>query len=117
MIKIDYNPIKENWITGDGTRTVQQMCMENAYKQLINQMEFMFIQGLSQKGFEFKHKYQLEQFIKEHCSSTDNLTFKVKTYYVGNIPFLKHYYGMSTEIIHSERSITMSVDYGSYSFI
>ena len=59
---------------------------------LNKKLEDYIIKGLNRKGFEFKHKLELEAFIKERCRCDNNIELKEKVYYVDNIPFFLHNY-------------------------
>ena len=59
---------------------------------LNKKLEDYVIEGLKMKGFEFKHKIELEEFVKERCRCEDNIDLKQKIYYVDNIPFFLHNY-------------------------
>ena len=69
--------------------------------ELNKQLEDAFIDGLKRKGFEFKHRFELEVFVKEHCRSEDYVQSKQRVYFVDDIPFLLHNY--KTEIITDPR--------------
>ncbi|SEC46839.1 hypothetical protein SAMN04489761_3077 [Tenacibaculum sp. MAR_2009_124] len=64
---------------------------------LNKQLDDSVIEGLKRKGFEFKHHFELEAFIKERCRCEDNTELKERVYYVDNIPFFLHNY--KSEII------------------
>ena len=64
---------------------------------LNKQLEDSVVEGLKRKGFEFKHKIELEAFVKERCRCEDNVDLKERVYYVDDIPFFLHNY--KSEII------------------
>jgi len=86
-------------------------------KDLNNQLDSCFIEGLKRKGFEFETKPELEQFIIEHCRCEDNVDFKERVYYVDYIPFFLHRYEVGVETITEDRKITMSANYGSFAYL
>ena len=59
---------------------------------LNKQLEDYVIEGLKRKGFEFKHKNELETFVKERCKCEDDVDLKERVYYVDDIPFFLHNY-------------------------
>ena len=56
-------------------------------KSLNDKLEEYFIEGLRLKGFEFKSKVELEEFIKSNCGCEDYADIKQRTYFVNNVPF------------------------------
>jgi hypothetical protein len=86
---------------------------------LINNLESYFIEGLKRKGFEFKHKIGLEEFVRERCRCEDNVDSKEKVYYVDNIPFFLHNY--KSELLNmpsiKDREFKITVNLGSYSYL
>ncbi len=52
--------------------------------ELNKQLENLIIEGLKRKGFEFKHRIELEAFVKERCRYEDNVDLKEKFYYEDN---------------------------------
>lgn len=85
---------------------------------LANQLEDLFIQGLKNKGFEFKNKIELENFIKTRCRKEDYIEFKKHIYYIDEIPFLVHYYEVIFEpITEDNNGIKMTANYGKYAFL
>ena len=64
---------------------------------LNKKLEDYVIEGLKRKGFEFKHKIELEAFVKDRCRCEDNIDLNEKVYYVDDIPFFLHNY--KSEII------------------
>lgn len=62
------------------------------------QMDDIIIEGLKRKGFEFKNKYDLAEFIKSNCRCVENIQLKEKIYYVNDIPFFMHRYKLNIDI-------------------
>jgi len=77
------------------------------------------IEGLKRKGFEFNHKLELEEFVKERCRCDDNIDLKEKIYYVDNIPFFLHNYKIEPlkmpSITDKEYKITSNL--GTYAYL
>lgn len=97
---------------------MQYKIMNKLSENLINQLENLFIQGLKNKGFEFKNKIELENFIKKRCRKEDYIEFKKNIYYVDEIPFLIHYYEVVFEpITEYNNGIEMTANYGKYAFV
>jgi hypothetical protein len=71
--------------------------VDQLHKNLINQLEDSFIEGLKRKGFQFDTKMELEHFVKARCRCEDNLELKERVYFVDDTPFFLHNY--KSEII------------------
>ncbi len=87
--------------------------------QLDKKLEDFIIEGLKRKGFEFREKIELIQFIKSNCKCEDRIDIKQRTYFVNDIPFFLHCYEIKNEFnpITIDREIKMSVNYGSYTYL
>ena len=87
--------------------------------QLNKQLEDCIIEGLKRKGFEFKNRMELENFIKSNCRCEDRIGLKKRTYYVNDIPFFLHYYELEMDLnpITTDREVKMSANYGSYTYL
>tara|TARA_R110000796_G_scaffold70936_1_gene160989 strand:+ start:5750 stop:6106 length:357 start_codon:yes stop_codon:yes gene_type:complete len=96
-----------------------QDLMSEIFDSLKNELEDYFIVGLKRKGFDFKHKVELEAFIKEHCRCEDNVDLEVKVYYVDNMPFCLHNYKSEIlqmpSIIDGEYKVTANL--GTYTYL
>lgn len=68
---------------------------------LNRQLEDSVIEGLKRKGFKFKHKLELETFLKHRCRCVDYIDLKKRVYYVDDVPFFLHNY--KNEIISDPR--------------
>jgi hypothetical protein len=86
---------------------------------LNKQLEDYVIEGLKRKGFEFKHKIELEAFIKERCRCEDNIDLKERVYYVDNIPFFLHNYESEPLQMPSitDREYKITANLGTYAFL
>lgn len=86
---------------------------------LNNKLENSIIEGLKRKGFEFKHKFELEKFIKEHCRCEDNVELKERIYFVHNIPFFLHNYEseINLNLLTKDDCKTISAIYGSFTYL
>ena len=86
---------------------------------LNKKLEDYIIEGLKRKGFEFNHKLELEEFVKERCRCDDNIDLKEKIYYVDNIPFFLHNYKIEPlkmpSITDKEYKITSNL--GTYAYL
>ena len=87
--------------------------------ELNKKLENYFIEGLKRKGFEFKHKIELESFIKERCTCDDNIDLKEKVYYVDNIPFFLHRYEIEPfkMPLITDRECKISASLGTYAYL
>ena len=105
----------------DGMR--EQLIIGGVIGRLSNdlnkKLEDYIIEGLKRKGFEFNHKLELEEFVKERCRCDDNIDLKEKIYYVDNIPFFLHNYKIEPlkmpSITDKEYKITSSL--GTYAYL
>ena len=86
---------------------------------LNKKLEDYFIEGLKIKGFEFKHKIELESFIKERCRCEDNINLKEKVYYVDSIPFFLHNYEIEPFQMPSitDKEYKISANLGTYAYL
>jgi len=73
-------------------------------------LEDLFVEGLRRKGFEFKDKKELGDFVSKHCRCEHTPTNSI--YFLNNIPFMSKY-EMPT-IYEGSRTATIS---GSYTFL
>jgi hypothetical protein len=88
------------------------------HDDLNRQLEDSVIEGLKRKGFEFKHKLELETFVKERCRCEDNVDLKERVYYVDNIPFFLHNYKSEmTNPITFDWDVKMCTNYGFYAYL
>jgi len=88
------------------------------FNKLIYKLDNVVIEGLKRKDFEFESKFELEQFVKEHCRVVDNVIRKEKVYFVDDIPFLVHNYTAAIGLpIEKDRSVTISASLGTYKFL
>ena len=86
---------------------------------LSRKLEDHVIEGLKRKGFEFKHKIELETFVKERCRCEDNIDLKEKIYYVDNIPFFLHNYKsepLQMPLI-TDREYKLTANLGTYAYL
>ena len=86
---------------------------------LNKKLEDYIIEGLKRKGFEFKHKIELEEFVKERCRCEDNIDLKEKIYYVDNIPFFLHNYKSEPLQMPSitDREYKLTANLGTYAYL
>ncbi len=78
------------------------------------------IEGLKRKGFEFKNRFELEEFIKLNCRCEDRKKFKQRIFFVNDIPFLLHCYEMKLDlntITNDKFEVEMLVNYGSFAYL
>ena len=84
-------------------------------QNLVNEFDKIVIKGLENKGYFFKDKLQLENFIKDNCNAVDDCLKQTKTYYVKSEPFLIHFYASNVNFNYLEQKIT--ADYGYYRYL
>jgi len=84
-----------------------------------NKFEELIKEALKIKGFDFKTKIELAQFIKDCCRCDDFVDVKERVYYFENTPFLLHKYSNETikMPINNNGDFTLNADYGSFSFL
>ncbi|NLH51836.1 MAG: hypothetical protein GX459_03195, partial [Bacteroidales bacterium] len=87
--------------------------------QLNKQLEDYMIEGLKRKGFEFKNRMELENFIKSNCRCEDRIDIKQRTYFVNDIPFFLHCYEIEMDLnpIKTDKEFKMSANYGRYAYL
>ena len=87
--------------------------------QLNKKLEDLWIEGLKRKGFEFKNRIELENFIKSNCRCEDRTDIKQRTYFVNDIPFFLHCYEIEMDLnpILPDRELKMSANYGRYAYL
>ena len=87
--------------------------------ELNKKLEDIMIEGLKLKGFEFKNKIELENFIQAHCRCEDNVDLKERTYFVNDIPFFLHKYEMEMDTLpfYEEGKYSMTANYGRYAYL
>ncbi len=79
------------------------------------QIEAAIRAGLRRKGFEFDSPIELMKFAQENCRVEDNVSEKIKTYFVKDIPFLQYCYKMKIEFDYSSsRSSTVKAKTSGY---
>ena len=93
--------------------------VDGFYNDLNKKLEGYFVEGLKRKGFEFKHKIELEEFLKERCRCEDNIDLKEKIYYVDGTPFFLHNYKIEPLRMPSitESEYVLSANLGTYAYL
>lgn len=95
-----------------------QFIQNDVISRLFNQLEYLLVQGLKNKGFEFENVAQLEFFIRTRCRKEDHIELKKHIYYVDEIPFFVHYYEVVFEpITEDNNGIKITANYGRYAFL
>jgi hypothetical protein len=86
---------------------------------LNNQLQDYIVVGLKRKGFEFKNKLELEQFVKDRCRCEDSIDLKERVYFVDDIPFFLHNYKIKIDLnpITENRCTKMSANYGCFAYL
>ena len=86
---------------------------------LAQEPENYFLEGLKRKGFEFKNRMELENFIKSNCRCEDITDIKQRTYFVHDIPFILHYYEIEMDLnpITTDREVKMAANCGYYAYL
>lgn len=69
------------------------------------------------KGFEFKSKVELEEFIKSNCRCEDYADIKQRTYFVNNVPFFFHDYNIVYEPIDFSKPYEIKANYGLFKYL
>jgi hypothetical protein len=97
----------------------EEEMMNAVANKIKNTFDNLIIEALKRKGFDFKNRVELEEFIKSNCRCEDRVDLKQKTYFVNDIPFFLHCYENESEIstVTLERSLTFSAKYGSYAYL
>jgi len=88
--------------------------------ELNHQLENYMIEGLKRKGFKFKNRFELENFIKSNCRCEDRTDLKERTYFVNDIPFFLHCYEIKmdlNQITNDKGEVQMSANYGSFAYL
>ena len=97
--------------------TIQDI-MQNLAEDFNKQFEDAVTVGLKLKGFEFNTRNEILEFIKQRCSSADDINLKQITYYIDNKPFFLYNYKteIGTRTIEDTRA-TMYSSYGSFAYL
>lgn len=87
--------------------------------ELNRKLENNIIEGLKRKGFEFKTRIELGNFLKTNCRCEDNVEVKERVYFVNDIPFFLHRYKANSEskLINDDGSIKMSASCGYFGYL
>lgn len=110
---------KLNWnLPQDSMFTVSDIA-SNLYSELDKKLENFMIQGLKRKGFEFKNRVELENFVKSNCRCEDNVVLKERVYFANNIPFFLHKYQIEMDLNPKieDNTIKMSANLGHYAYL
>jgi hypothetical protein len=92
--------------------------IDSLYYRLNNQLEDLVIEGLKRKGFQFKNRIELEDFVSLNCRCVDNIEAKERVYLVNDLPFFLHKYEIIQEpITEYNNGIHMSANYGRYAYL
>lgn len=94
---------------------INEMLIKRARMELVSKLEGAFVAALSRKGFDFNNRYELTEFVKGHCTATDNTMLKERVYYVDGTPFFIHYYGVSVDGQTDRGKVTFNG--GSYGYL
>ncbi len=87
---------RESNIPESNFSCMYEMTMQLA-RELNKKFEEIFIEGLYKKGYQFNNDSDRIEFIKIHCRCEDNPLKKERVYYVCDLPFLLHSYGIETK--------------------
>lgn len=86
-------------------------------RELNAELETLVFKGLERKGYTFPEGMaQLQEFVKEHCDVLVNVDGS-KTYYVKGDPFFYHKPDLNVTTETKDRSVVMTANNGSYSFL
>ena len=110
--------IKLNTVTFENT-DIMYSTMSRLSDDLNSRIETFFIEGLKRKGLEFKNKFELLNFLKQHCSSEDHVNLKQRIYFVDDKPFLLHDYNIEMDLtpIIEDGKTTLRASYGSFAYL
>jgi hypothetical protein len=109
------------WCGGDikTANHVARELTESMNKKIVKSIDDYFIEGLNRKGFKFKNKLEIEEFIKNRCRCADDVIAKEKTYFVDDKAFF--FYKYSVEPLKmsniNDRNLTITANAGYYSFL
>lgn len=74
----------------------QSNVLDEALKQMtaiyVSKVDEIIEEGLKLKGFDFKNRFELTEFIKANCKLEHNLKTRKNIYYVNGIPFLSQHF-------------------------
>lgn len=99
-------------------KTIEEEIIKKMSLEFASKLENLIINGLKLKGFEFENKIELEEFIKTRCRRTDNIDFKEHIYYIDDVPFFLHKYGIElSPVIEHGNEIKMYSNFGSYKYL
>lgn len=90
---------------------------EEVSRQLAQKTDEIFIEGLRRKGYEFKDRESLEQFVGEHCTCEDWAPKQQKTYFVKGKPFLFHSYGIEIELPEEGDTFNIKATNGKFAYL
>ena len=100
--------------------SVQSLAVKELSSRLVDKIDAVCIEGLKRKGFEFKKKSDLENFLQTNCRCEYNKSTEEKVYFVNDIPFLLHKLenkiDFTTDALY-EKSIKLVATCGSYSYL
>ena len=92
---------------------------EEYHEKLLHEFDNKIIEGLKRKGYTFRTRNELEEFVKENCKIVRQEHEDLKesqTFYVNKVPFL--YYVPATGLQKIDQNENrFSVTLGSYSFL
>lgn len=93
--------------------------IEELYDKLHYKINEIVVEGLKKKGFEFKNKFEVEQFIVANCRCVDNTETKQRIYFVNNTPFLMHNYEVKVDLPKIERCeyVSMYASIGEFAYL
>ena len=113
------NPIPKEDLNIGFISNLQQYYTEELALTLKSQLEDVFIEGLKRKGYDFEHRFDLEEFVKRHVRCDDNLQAKERIYYIDNKEFLIHRYNSEQDYTpeFNDKGITISASLGEYAYL
>ena len=83
--------------------------------ELQSKLEYIIVEGLKLKGYEFEDEKSLFDFVSENCYINEpNLS--VSIYLVKGIPFLEYYCGFNIKKLDDDSS-TFKAEGGKYRFL
>jgi len=86
-------------------RDFQQTIQDKIIEDYQNQIEKCIINGLKRKGYKFKNKVELSEFLIMNCHCMDHVQSKIRIYYVNDTPFLQQDYNSDIRIEEDHSSV------------
>jgi hypothetical protein len=93
--------------------SIENELTNHIQKEIVKKLDYLVIEGLRIKGYEFDNEEDLIEFIKENCNSHQSQN--VILYSVKGEFFMKHVYNMDFNL--NPENDCFSVEFGHYEFL